>query len=531
MNNILARLYGLFALAGSARGQSQHTAPVVDLGYAKFKGTVNTTWATTSYFGLRYASPPIGERRFRAPQPIEQSGYYNKSLVVDATQQSFQCIQGVAGFQITANTEVIQPGHEDCLLADVLVPTRPASSSLPVVVQIHGGGYATGNSEMHPGYALVKQSQAIVYVTIQYRLNAFGFLSSAEVRANGDANAGLLDQRAALEWIQRNIHNFGGDPQKVTLLGGSAGGGGVMNQLILNGGDESPPFRAAISEFPWWQPYHNDTILEIQYRELLAATACDDITCLRSVSSEALDAASQSAEKAAYASHLYGYGDFYWGPSVDGKYIQDLPSNEFKQGNFAKVPLIVDRDEYEGVLFSNRSETTVAQETADLELLFPNARQSFFSRLYSLYPAKNFNDTVSQRQQIFGDFIIDCPTYYMATAASDHGLPTWKMVFDAGTELHAATSPFLYNTGTGSTGNTRLGNIMKDWFLSFAIHMDPNMQSFTNAEKPYWPQYQAVSSLNLTIINVQDTKISVRADTDASPQCDFFHGQSYAVRN
>lgn len=124
-----------------------------------------------------------------------------------------------------------------------------------MLVQIHGGGYAAGSAESYPGYALVNQSQAIIYVTIQYRLNAFGFLSSVEVRENGDANAGLLDQRSALNWVERNIRYFGGDPNKITIIGGSAGGGSVMNQMILYGGDDSPPFRAAIAEYPWCELY------------------------------------------------------------------------------------------------------------------------------------------------------------------------------------------------------------------------------------------------------------------------------------
>ena len=120
------------------------------------------------------------------------------------------------------------------------------------MVQIHGGGYAGGNAETYPGYALVNQSRGdLIYVSIQYRLGAFGFLSSAEIRENGAANAGFLDQRAALMWVQRNIRAFGGDPAKVTIIGGSAGGGSVLNQMILYGGQANPPFRAAISERPW----------------------------------------------------------------------------------------------------------------------------------------------------------------------------------------------------------------------------------------------------------------------------------------
>jgi carboxylesterase type B len=116
------------------------------------------------------------------------------------------------------------------------------------MLQIHGGGYAQGNSEFYPGYALVNASAGnMIYVTIQYRLSAYGFLGGAEVRRHGVANAGLLDQRAALMWVQRHIASFGGDPDQVTIIGGSAGGSSVMLHLIMNGGVANPPFRAAIA--------------------------------------------------------------------------------------------------------------------------------------------------------------------------------------------------------------------------------------------------------------------------------------------
>lgn len=195
-------------------------------------------------------------------------------------------------------------------------------------------------------------------------------------------------------------------------------------------------------EYPWWQPFHNSSTLEKQYALLLNASDCDSLNCLRTISSATLANATQTTYETGYAAGDYGFGDFFYGPYVDGIVIRDLPSREFEAGHFTKVPLLTDREGYEGVLFSNRTETVMAQETTDLQTLFPYAKQSFFSRLYQLYPDMHFNSTFYQRAQLFGDFIIDCPTYYMATAVSNWGVPTWKMIFDAGSEIHGSLIPF-----------------------------------------------------------------------------------------
>ncbi|KAK4996355.1 hypothetical protein LTR66_004013 [Elasticomyces elasticus] len=514
----------------------QSSDPVVNLGYAQYRGVTNASIGVTSYYGIRYAQPPIGDLRWQPPMDIESRNTYNPSTVMNATSHGPICVQGTPDWALANGSMLTAPlGDEDCLLLDVSVPRTPASSNLPVMVQIHGGGYTLGSSSSYPGYSLLNQSAGgLIYVAIQYRLSAFGFLSSTEIRENGIANAGLLDQRAALAWVQRNIRSFGGDPSKVTIIGGSAGGGSVMNQMILYGGVANPPFRAVVAEYPWWQPYHNNTVLEDQYRELLAATNCTNLQCLRSIDAAVLHLASQATYIAGYMAQPgmnYGYGDFYYGPSVDGNIIRDLPSNEFKQGHFTKVPLLVDREGYEGAGFSNKSETTKAEETADFQTLFPYAKQSFFDRLYELYPASSFNATFWQRQSIFGDFIINCPTYYMSTAVSDWGLPVWKMIFNAGSQFHGATVPFIFETNATLNNNATLALIMKDYFISFAVNLDPNSVSYSATPKPYWPAYQVGSSMNFTVMDVNYTMMGVVGDFDASAQCDYFHGQSYAVRN
>ncbi len=128
-----------------------------------------------------------------------------------------------------------------------------------------------------------------------------------------------------------------------------------------------------------------------------------------------------------------GYGIGVFGPVVDGDFIRELPSVAFQLGHFHDVPLIVDRNSYEGFLFSDPTATTQV-ETVDAQHMFPFAGPAFFSRLYQLYPRSEYNSTLFQRQIWFGDFIINCPTYVMGfNAVERNSNRIWKMVFSTGT--------------------------------------------------------------------------------------------------
>lgn len=207
---------------------------------------VGVLYRVNTFYGIRYAEPPVGGLRWKAPIPIANSTDTVKSAeAIDGTTPPLQCVQArTAWLPQTAEPDI---ASEDCLFVNVWTPTEPVAELLPVVVNIHGGGFIAGNGTQEPGQNIVSYSNgSIVYASVQYRLGAYGFLPGAAVREEGSLNAGLLDQRLALEWVQGNIHAFGGDPKQVTIWGGSAGGASVLYQLTREGGETNPPFRSAI---------------------------------------------------------------------------------------------------------------------------------------------------------------------------------------------------------------------------------------------------------------------------------------------
>lgn len=401
---VLYVIFGFLVLTTTAR--INITSPIVVVGNTRYFGTYNANFSTNEYYGIRFAQAPTGSLRWKAPKPILPSGSY--STIINTTRAGPSCVQG---FPYWMNpTATIPPGSEDCLLLNVFQPANAAKNAkLPVMATIHGGGYTLGDANIADPHAMMRHSNnAFVFVSVQYRLGAYGFMGSKRfVEDGGVANVGLLDQRLALEWVQQNIEAFGGDPGKITVVGGSAGGGSVTAQMIMYGGAKNPPFRAAVAEFPFWQQNLKDEQLERQYLYLLEATNCSSMPCLQALSEDALALGTQATYGNAYADGAYGYGSYYYAPHVDGHAIRDLPSREFQAGHFTKVPTWVDHDMYEGYSFANLSLTTFDEEMRDLRIQFPYASEQFVGQLFELYPPQNFNSTFWQRATWYG-YVLGC---------------------------------------------------------------------------------------------------------------------------
>lgn len=179
------------------------------------------------------------------------------------------------------------------------------------------------------------------------------------------------------------------------------------------------------------------------------------------------------------------------------------------------------------------------QETLDAKVIFPFAGPSFFSRLYQLYPIDQFNNTFWQRQTWFGDFIINCPTYNIASSMVDH-VPNsiFKMLFNAGNEHHGATGPFLQSTNINypQADNHTLAEIMSAYWISFILTTNPNPLRAENA--PVWQSYarggqgnvDTGESIGFEVLTIEHDDIYMERDRDASDRCDFFLANSAVIR-
>jgi carboxylesterase type B len=220
------------ALSAILPRQSQD-APTVQVLNGTYSGVHSPEYNQDLFLGMPYSQPPVGDLRFRVAQSLNTSWTGTKN----ATQYSLECI-GYGSDQWVLGNKI----SEDCLTLNVIRPSGLTGEALPVAVWIHGGGFFEGGSA-DPRYNLsyiVQQSSKMntpfIGVSINYRLQAWGFIFGKDIAEEGSTNLGIRDQRLALYWVQENIAAFGGDPTKVTIWGESAGGFSVGAQLVAYGG-------------------------------------------------------------------------------------------------------------------------------------------------------------------------------------------------------------------------------------------------------------------------------------------------------
>ena len=195
-------------------------AEVIQAPAGQFTGKV--VQDTIQYQGIPYAKPPVGQLRWKAPQPVSYLNHYQ------ATSFKSMCTQPGSLFGGAENIR----GSADCLYLNVYVPEQAKpKKDLPVMVWIHGGGFLTGSGDQFDP-TLLTQNQEVITVSLNYRLGALGFLSRADLD-DASGNFGTLDQQLAMKWVKDNISAFGGDANNITIFGESAGGMSVGAHLLM----------------------------------------------------------------------------------------------------------------------------------------------------------------------------------------------------------------------------------------------------------------------------------------------------------
>jgi len=313
-----------------------------------------TQGTLTVYKGVPFAAAPVGELRWRPPQPPARW-----KGTRPATSFAPSCMQK----GVSMPGEVLGATSEDCLYLNIWTPARKAGERLPVMVWIHGGGYTNGSASMPLYWGDNLARRGIVVVTIAYRLGPLGFLAhpqlSAESAARISGNYGLLDQIAALEWVQRNIAAFGGDRTRVTIAGQSAGAmavsmlmaspraGGLFHRAIGQSGGLFEPVQLA--------PRYLLENAERDGQEYVSSLHADSIAALRK-----RPAADLLESMAGNVSH----------PVVEPGVLPLAPYDAFVSGAYNQVPVLVGFNADEARSLVDVSRVTAATYTADIEHSF-----------------------------------------------------------------------------------------------------------------------------------------------------------------
>ncbi|KAK9365006.1 Carboxylesterase [Lipomyces kononenkoae] len=562
---VLAFTIYLLGVCTAASAESTDTdpnissMPIVDIGYARYRASQYDEDNDYYLFSnIRYAAPPTGSRRFQLPEPPFYEEEINDGSVGYACNQA-------TNIQFKWLDLVTSPDRqsEDCLFLDVYVPgwlvrdqmiafNSPLSNftfdtsaidgssffkGLPVLTWIHGGGYTFGEKGgiHNPKGLLTVAEGRLVYVAINYRLGAFGFLAGKKVKAKGATNAGYHDQRMALKWINQHIDKFGGNPDDVTVMGESAGASSLLHHLTA---PEDVLFHRAILQSIAFYPQYDNAILEAQYQKFASLAGCEDddsFECLISADSDDL----ARANKDAVFDTLYG--TFQFGPYVDHKYVPLLPVFRLAYGTYNKdVQIMSAYNIDEGFIFSDPTVVTTIQFDALVDRHFPNASEDVVEYIKELYPGRDYNTYFTRVSDIIAEWIVECYSHYLVEAYP--GAYLYRFSIFPG--IHSADVPLTFWGGSSALEQAgrsllqvddieHLAVSFQSYLVSFAISGDPNKYRLKDNEVPtiYFPK--SSEWRGKPMLNVNRRGFSYLSLTDDGPdkeRCKFWQEGDWTGR-
>ncbi|KAH9026413.1 carotenoid ester lipase precursor [Lactarius hengduanensis] len=498
--------------AGPESTEQLASTPEVHLDDALFTGI--RKGETDQFLGIPFAHPPTSERRLRLPEPLPpyEGLYYVQEYGKSCPQQRLdlpngmdsQLVKDVSGL-VNVLLNKLTPQDEDCLTINVVKPSSATpASKLPVIFWIFGGSFQIGGTSTYDGGSFVARSidlgQPVIYVSVNYRLSAFGFLPGKEVKAEKVGNLGLQDQRLGLKWVQTYISEFGGDPSKVTIWGESAGAISVAHHMITNNGNNEGLFRGAIMQSGGPIPIGDIENGQRYYDFMVEKTGCskasDTLDCLRKVPySTYKKAMDHSPDFFAYQGLVLA-----WLPRVDGVFLKEPSQYSILRGNVANIPMIAGNCDDEGSLFSlsTLNITTTAELKDYIKLyMMPKAKDSQVDLLLKYYPddqragcpfdtgLKNaLSPQFKRTAALQGDFMFHGPRRYLLQHRADKQ-KSWGFIHKRDKDLPFVGAAHITDVPNSFAVGPVLSEL-RDYFIRFTNNLDPNGERGLGVPWPQW---------------------------------------------
>ncbi len=452
------------------------------------EGTLTADQKVVAFKGVPYAAPPVGDLRWKEPQPAAKW-----KGVHEAKDFGSRCVQ--SGF----NDDMLfhDPGEsEDCLTLNVWAPADAKKGSLPVMVWIYGGGFATGTTSEGRQDGQFLAHRNVVVVSMNYRLGIFGFYVHPELTAesphHASGNYGLMDEAAAVAWVKRNIKDFGGDPNNITIFGESAGSfavstlmaSPVSKDLIAKAiGESGGAFGKSGLNY---QPREQREKTDVQFAQTAFGTS--KLADLRKLPADQL-------VKAAIAKTTSPPAHF--GPDVDGYFLPDTVPNIYAAGKQAQIPLLAGWNADEG-RSPEKTQTTVDSFKAQAETEF-GAKSADFLKAYS---ATSDAEAVNASSDYAGDRFIAFATWsWLEAQLKTSHAPVYRYFFTLGSPgdkfhpasigaFHSDDIEYVFGAldsrqeAVWRPEDRKLSDQMGAYWTNFARTGDPN-----SAGLPTWPRY------------------------------------------
>jgi para-nitrobenzyl esterase len=510
------------ATASPARASELCSNPV-QTNSGAVRGSSDKKTNTCVWRGIPYAAAPVGELRWKAPQPTPAW-----SGTRDALKFGDRCMQR----ELTPGIPGPKNISEDCLFLNIWRPAK--QGKFPVMVWIHGGGYIIGGGDDQTYWGdRLARDHGVVVVTINYRLNIFGFFAAPALRAEDPNHSvggyGSMDQAFALKWVHDNIAKFGGDPGNVTVFGESAGGWSTCTMLatpLAKG-----LFQHVVIESGGCEASRDPESAYRVSEKSFKALGCKpkDIACMRKLPARELMAKGSVSI----------LGGFEYAPNHDGHVLTATPLEMIRQGNFNRAAVMIgtNLDEFAGAtkLIRKYYFTPARDYEKNLENSYGISKAQA-QKLVELYPLSDFQSrpVLAYGRAIAADAALACPALRAATALAGQNAPVFLYRFDfdefnfsktAGV-FHGLEIPFVFGNldrsytksliaGDDLVAAKKLSKTMEAYWTNFAKTGDPNGPA--RAELPIWPRFNGARPE----VQVLDSEVRNKP-VDYKERCEFW---------